>query len=126
MAAPGKGKGVIEELKNIWPNVAALSFSEDADKHQQFIQSLQQAIFGYVKQSEQAQQQQVGDLAQGNVGGQSTMGGAPQQGGMGGGPQPQQIGAGGGAGMSGYGASAQMGAAPDELQRLLQRQPAGA
>lgn len=120
MAAPGKGKGVIEELKNIWPNIAALSFSEDADKHQQFIQALQQMIFGYVKQSEQNQQQMIGDLAQGNVGGQSTMGGAPQGGGA------QQIGAGGGAGMSGYGASQQMQAAPDELQRLLQRQPAGA
>jgi hypothetical protein len=123
------GGGVIDELKKLYPQVAALSVAADADKHQQFIQAIQSVFLGYIKQSEQQQQQQVQGLAQGQVGGQSTMGGAPAggmggpPGGMGGG---QQIAPGGGAGMSGFGGSAQMTASPDELQRVLGQQPVGA
>src|SRR5271154_7068122 len=124
---PGQG-GVLEAIRAIYPQIAAMKVMPDAGPHMQFIDAIEKVFVGYLQQAQakehQQALQQTQGLAQGQVNGQSTMG-VPPQGGAGGMPgaggAPQQIQPGGGAGMSGFGGSAQMGQNPDELSRMLNR-----
>ena len=64
---PKKGAGdqsVLDGLKNIYTELAALQFAPDAGAHAQFLQAAQQAIVKYVQQQQQQKAAQAAQLQQ--------------------------------------------------------------
>jgi hypothetical protein len=112
---------VMDGLRRLYTQIAALQLLPDAAAHMNFLMQLQAGVMKYIQMQAQS------TIGGGQVGGPAGMGappGGPPGAANGAGAMPgQQIAPGGGAGMSGL--APQGGGAADDLRSLLAAQSGG-